>query len=199
MEYKLCTKCGENLPATTEYFSNHKSHKDGLSSHCKKCKNESARQYKKNNHNRIKEQSKNYYQNNIDKVRAKHRNYQKLCRSTTDGKEILKISKYKCMALNYLNGGSYTLEQWKECLEFFDNRCAYTGEILSPSNVNVEHIIPLSKNGTSFIWNICPSIDYANFSKGNKDIEEWYKEQTYFSEEKLEKIYTWIEYAKFMY
>lgn len=199
MEYKICTKCGDKLPATIEYFSNHRSHKDSLSSQCKKCKNESTRQYKKDNHNIIKEQNKNYYQNNIDGVRAKHKNYQKLCRSTTDGKEILKISKYKCKALDFLNEGVYTLEQWKECLYFFENRCAYTGKLLDSNNMNVEHIIPLSKDGTSFIWNICPSIDYANFSKGNKVMEVWYREQTYFSKERLLKIYAWVEYAKFMY
>lgn len=102
-------------------------------------------------------------------------------------------------ALDWLNGGSYTQNQWKDCLDFFNNRCAYTGDILTQVNIHCDHIVPVSKDGTSFIWNMCPSVDYANLSKNNKDLEEWYKEQPYFSKERLEKIYSWIDYAKFMY
>lgn len=199
MELKICTKCNRSFPMTTEYFNSHKNHKDGLTSQCKECLNKSNRQYKKNNCNNLKEQSKSYYQKNINKIRARHRKYQKLFRYTIDGKEIMKIYKYKSSTLAFLNGGEYTLEQWKECIDFFENRSAYTGKILNSDNINVEHIIPLSKGGTSFIWNICPSIDYANFSKNDKNMEDWYRKQIYFSEERLEKIYAWIEYAKFMY
>lgn len=35
-----------------------------------------------------------------------------------------------------------------------------------------------------------------NYSKQNKDMLSWYKQQDFYSEEKLNKIYEWIEYAK---
>ena len=34
-----------------------------------------------------------------------------------------------------------------------------------------------------------------NSSKNDKDMLQWYKEQTFFSEERLHKIYEWQEYA----
>ena len=34
-----------------------------------------------------------------------------------------------------------------------------------------------------------------NSSKKDKDLLEWYKEQPFFSEERLQKIYEWQEYA----
>lgn len=35
---KICSKCKRELPATTEYFARHKSHKDGFQSYCKQCR-----------------------------------------------------------------------------------------------------------------------------------------------------------------
>ena len=199
MEFKICTKCNKSFPKTTGYFSSHKNHKDGLSSQCKDCKNKASRSYKKNNQDLIRKQNMDYQQNNIAEIRARHRNYQKQVRSTTDGRNKIKIYKHTYKALDYLNGGTYNLEQWKDCLKFFDNRCAYTGEKLNRNNLNVEHIVPLSKDGTNYIWNICPSVNYANFSKKDKNMEEWYKKQEYFTEPRLQKIYAWVEYAKFIY
>ena len=92
------------------------------------------------------------------------------------------------------NGGSYTQLQWLDTLEYFDYKCAYTGECIK-HGCHVEHIVPVSKGGTSYIWNLVPSTERANLSKRNRDMEEWYREQEYFCEERLNKIY---EYQKYM-
>jgi len=39
VKLKKCSKCGEELPATNEYFHNDKSRTDGLCYVCRKCKN----------------------------------------------------------------------------------------------------------------------------------------------------------------
>lgn len=39
---KICTKCGRELPATTEFFHRSRSFKDGLKYKCKKCRSEEA-------------------------------------------------------------------------------------------------------------------------------------------------------------
>ena len=44
MHFKTCTKCGETLPATTEYFHKNKTGKYGLRSRCKKCEAEYDKQ-----------------------------------------------------------------------------------------------------------------------------------------------------------
>lgn len=48
-DYKVCVGCGNSFPATTKNF--HKS-KDGLHSHCRKCRNKKARGARKHKRNR---------------------------------------------------------------------------------------------------------------------------------------------------
>jgi hypothetical protein len=46
MGTKICNKCKDELPATTEYFWPNSHHKDGLQGHCKKCQNEYRKQWR---------------------------------------------------------------------------------------------------------------------------------------------------------
>jgi len=62
METKRCTKCGEEKPITE--FGRRKQSKDGYQSHCKQCRAEAQREWRK--HNIDKERA---YQN---KCRRKH-------------------------------------------------------------------------------------------------------------------------------
>ncbi len=45
---KFCTKCGEGLPATTEYFYTDKHAKSGLRPDCKICSKKRVIEYKDN-------------------------------------------------------------------------------------------------------------------------------------------------------
>jgi 5-methylcytosine-specific restriction endonuclease McrA len=95
-------------------------------------------------------------------------------------------------------GNGVTDEQWLEMMIFFNWCCAYSGEYLGGKgneNRSIDHIIPLSKNGEHNIWNCVPMFIAYNKKKRNKDMLDWYKQQEYFLEERLEKIYAWIEYA----
>ena len=162
----------------------------------------------------MKEYGKNYYENNKDKrkeymkeyrenTKDKRKEYMKEYREANKDKikEYRKNNRDKLLeythkrrALKLGNGGSYTKSQWLDTLEYFDYKCAYTGECIK-HGCHVEHIVPVSKGGTSYIWNLVPSTESANLSKGNKTMEEWYREQEYFCEERLNKIY---EYQKYM-
>lgn len=144
--------------------------------------------------NGVKKDGSNNYRAECKVCRKEYRNsYYK----TKNGKEVKTRAREIRRAYKMGNGGSYTKQQWEFCLEFFEGCCAYTGKKLD--NLEVEHIVPISKGGTSFIWNLCPSSKTANTSKNNSNMEEWYKKQPYFSEERLQKIYDWIEYAKNKY
>jgi len=178
---KKCTKCGEEK--LIDEFNKNGKNKDGsvrYKSRCKVC---------------VKEYNEEYYKEN----KEYYSEYQK--KRYDENKEYYFIANHKRKALKRLNGGSYTVEQLQECLEFFDYKCAYSGEDieLDLSNFHREHIVPISKGGASYIWNICISVDWVNLSKHNSDMEEWYRKQSYFSEERLSKVYQWIEYAKNKY
>lgn len=85
--------------------------------------------------------------------------------------------------------------QIDEVLKYFNYKCAYTGIDLK-HNFHIDHIIPISKGGSNNIYNLVPTIPEANLSKSNRELEEWYREQDYFSEDRLNKIYKYIEHMK---
>ena len=80
-------------------------------------------------------------------------------------------------------------------MNFFNWKCAYSGVSLNKNNRSIDHIIPLDKGGENEIWNCVPMLNSYNSSKHDKDIIEWYENQEYFSEERLNKIYEWVKYA----
>lgn len=49
MELKRCTKCGNEYPATLDYFTKHINSKDGLRGHCKECHNKEKKFYREKN------------------------------------------------------------------------------------------------------------------------------------------------------
>ena len=221
---KICTKCNRLLVANSMNFYKNKTYKYGVMSKCKECKKKYGKQYYENNSEYIKERnkqynrknmqeyikqwqkdnpertkqwSKKYYQNHKEHIAEYGKQWASNNRERRN--EICLKAQHKRRAKLKSNGGEYTLEQWNECLNFFNNTCAYSGAELNKDNTNVEHIIPISKGGTSNITNIVPALDSVNFSKNASDMLEWYKEQPYFSEERLNKILDWIEYASNKY
>ena len=96
-------------------------------------------------------------------------------------------------------GNGITKEQWLEMMNFFDWKCAYSGEKMESNNTTngrtVDHIIALDNGGENEPWNIIPMKKGYNTSKHTKDMLEWYLEQPFFSIERLTKIYEWRIYA----
>jgi hypothetical protein len=88
---KKCSKCGEDKPATTEYFSKHKRSKYGLRNECKECDKIYKKQYKENNLAKYKELKKQcayrYYNKNKTLILEKTKAYAKV--------NAEKIKKYK--------------------------------------------------------------------------------------------------------
>lgn len=151
------------------------------------------KEYKKDNNEHIKEQQKKWRENNPQY----HKEYQKEYRKNNPEKEFNKNSKRRLKEES--QGKGVTKEQWLEMMNFFNWRCAYSGEKLTNSNRTIDHIIPLSLGGKNEIWNCVPMYANYNFSKYNNDMLEWYTRQPFYSEERLNKIYKWIEYAKDIY
>ena len=186
---KICTKCNRLLVANSMNFAKEKNGKYGVKSQCKECKKKYTKQWNENNPEYYKqwnEANPEYYKQWRENNRVRDN-------------EIHLKANHKRRAKLKSNGGEYTLEQWNECLEFFDYKCAYSGAELTKDNTNVEHIIPISKGGTNNIYNIIPTLDSVNKSKNASDMLEWYKQQPYYSEERLNKILDWIEYASNKY
>jgi len=80
---------------------------------------------------------------------------------------------------------------WRKTIrEQWNHKCAYCG---SEENLTIDHVITQSKVGTDFKKNVVCCCKSCNQSKGHSPWKEWYYQQDFFSEEKLEKIEDWMK------
>lgn len=111
-------------------------------------RNERSRAWKRENADKVKESARRYQQNNLEKHCAKQH------------KRRAKIAK---------SGGSYTLDEWSDLRREYGNTCIVPG--CKNTNLEPDHVIPVSKGGTSDISNIQPLCRFHNRSKGTKVID----------------------------
>lgn len=172
---KICGGCGELLVAYNGNFGKQKGGKYGFKSRCKRCLNIESKEWRENNKEHIKEKNKEWRENNPEKI---FNNAQKRRHKLEN------------------QGRGISKDQWYEMMEFFNWKCAYSGIQLDKSNRSIDHIISLNENGLNEPWNCVPMYKNYNTSKHTNDMVAWYKQQPFYSEERLNKIYKWIEYAK---
>lgn len=173
-------------------------HKEELSEYQKQYREEHKeelleyfKKYRKENKEKIKEKNELYYRNNKEEISKKQKKYHKnnphiAFNATSRRREKIENQ-----------GGGITKEQWLEMMCWFDWCCAYSNKYIGGDSKHrtVDHIVPLDVGGLNEIWNCIPCFDSYNYSKHTSNMEEWYKRQDFFLEERLQKIYEWIEYA----
>ena len=75
MNNKVCIECGEEKPATREYFYADKRNRDGMRGECKVCVLERRKQYGQANKEKILEYNKQYRQANQEKILEQKKQY----------------------------------------------------------------------------------------------------------------------------
>lgn len=152
---------------------------------------EEKKQYYQDNKEIILERSKQYYQDNKEKVKE----YKKQYRKNNPEKNLNYHTKRRMSKES--QGRGVTKEQWYEMMNYFDWKCAYSGEYIGSDSDKrtIDHIIPLNKGGLNEIWNCVPMYSNYNSSKSTSSILEWYQKQIFYSEERLLKIIDWITYS----
>ena len=143
---------------------------------------------------KIKIKKKNKEKNIIKKNKEKCKKSIKEWRENNPDKVFNYANKRRSIEEN--QGDGISKDQWLEMMKFFDWRCAYSGIMLNKDNRSIDHVVALNNGGLNEIWNCVPMYMPYNTSKHTRDMLEWYTQQEYFSEERLNKIYEWIEYAK---
>lgn len=214
---KVCSKCKRILVANAMNFYKKERGKYGVRADCKKCFNEktmkkekenpekykeyhkkASKKWRENNKERCQENTKRWRKENYDRVRENSNRRNRKYKKAHPEKVFNDSIKRRQSEKNQGNG--ITKDQWLEMMEFFDWRCAYSGEYVGNNdNRTIDHIIPLSRSGEHEIWNCVPMVRNYNCSKQSSDMLEWYTQQPFYSEERLNKIYEWIEYAKNKY
>jgi 5-methylcytosine-specific restriction endonuclease McrA len=86
----------------------------------------------------------------------------------------------------------FTHQDWKEVLIFFGGECAYCGRTpRKGQKLTKDHLVPVSTGGKTCIDNIVPACSSCNSSKGNEDFKVWFMKQSFFSQDRLNRIFKW--------
>ena len=197
--FKKCTKCGRWLVVSTVNFNKNKTGKYGLRGQCKEC----DKQYRQDNKEKITERNKRWREGNPEyakqwqeankeKVAKHHKQYYQ----SPQGQVAMFNGCQRRRIKGEQQGTGITKGQWLEMMKFFGWKCAYSGETLTKDTRSIDHIVPLNSNGDNMVWNCVPMTRSLNSSKNDKDMLEWYEEQSFYSEARLAKIYEWQEYAR---
>ena len=129
---------------------------------------------------KIKEYKKKYRDKNREELNRKSREY------TKKFPEIRRLAKVKWARKNRLHKsvlnrnwnakqlgaiGSFTTKEYKDKLDFYNNKCGYC---LERNPYTIDHIIPISKGGNNYIDNIMPACLQCNGQKRDYLLEEWF-------------------------
>ena len=194
----------EWFPCNTDYFYKKNQSKDGLSPYCKVCEKTKNTKYSREHNDQRYWYNKKYLSNpdNLNKINKSVRE-----RRQRDGKvrqwQRDNPDKMKQYRLNREQHGNHkiTTKEWKSCKEYFNNECAYCGLLLDKHYIvfggvtklgdfHKEHVI---HDGANNLSNCVPSCKTCNSSKRQFIMEEWYKNNPNFNQERLDKIHKWLD------
>ena len=218
---KKCRTCGVEYEATTENFYKKSTGRDGLTATCRYCilaqqkkyaeehkeqikkyMKEYCVEYAKKNKAKIRKYQREYHQKNIEVRHKKHRKNREdakerireyqyhYCRKN---KEAYRQRRQKRRAMEKNLKSTFTNEQWEYAQEYFNHKCCYCGK---KKKLQQDHFVPLSKGGEYTNENIVPSCQRCNVSKCNRDFQEWYPKQEYFSELRQRAIVQYLKLIK---
>ena len=161
---------------------------------------EKQKKYREENKDTIARKKKIYYEEHkeeiakqMKKYREEHKEelaeYMKEYHNSPQGQVVRFNSHNKRRKRKEQQGNGITGDQWLEMMNFFDWKCAYSDKSISiKENRSIDHIVPLAKGGEHDIWNLVPMDRRLNSSKCDRDIKEWYPQQDFYNEDRLNKI-----------
>lgn len=190
---KRCSKCELIKPVTL--FNRMSASRDGFASRCKDCSSACNRAYRRANRaelkqkriqrrqecpehasemrkrqyqrkrNQILQSKRAYYQNNRSDILAKHRAWYQ------GNRERHRVIYHIRESRKRRNGGRYTEAQWLALKAQYGHRCLCCGKGESEAALTVDHVVPLSRGGSSDISNLQPLCKTCNSAKGSKTID----------------------------
>jgi 5-methylcytosine-specific restriction endonuclease McrA len=120
-----------------------------------------------------------------DKVKLSRKRYNQSERGKENKRIHVNARRAKAKQLDR----SFSLNDWKKCKQYFDNKCAYCGK---EKKLEQEHFIPLINGGEYTINNIVPSCRQCNMSKLDRDFFEWYPNYRYYSKGREQNILKYL-------
>lgn len=203
IEYKKCKwDCNDWYPMTEEYFHKNKSNKtDGFHSYCKVCTRRKSLDYRNTHLEQARATTYKHYIDNKEKYvesrnqwmsdnKERYREYYKGFQK----ENAAYFSKYNKERMQNKTH-EISDQEWLDCLRYFNYECAYCGineteaKSLHKKKLHKEHV---NSEGSNDLSNAAPACTPCNSSKWAHPMEEWYRSRMFFEEEKLNKIYRWL-------
>ena len=156
------------------------------------------KQYRLDNIDRDREWRKQYYKDNVEKIKEYYKKYckdnaekQKECskRWNKEHPAAMRIINQRRNSQKRSLPATFTVKQWNDCKQAFDNKCAYCGK---EKILTQDHFVPLSKDGEYTINNIVPCCKSCNSSKGGKYFSEWYPTYKFYSKKRERKVLKYL-------
>lgn len=164
---QMCTRCKKTYPATLEHFQKKAVSTNGLTSWCRPChrdyarERQAARRADPVERERVRAEKQRWIES--DKGREWKR-----ARSQIDN--LLRQGRTASLPWDWSIG------QWEECLRFFVSTCAYCG---SADDLTQDHVIPVADPACpgTVPWNMVPACGPCNYSKQHRDVQAWCKDE----------------------
>lgn len=157
---KICLKCNKIKPLN-EFYKD-KSRKLGVQPACKICSDVYRKKWRDNNRKQISISTKKYRQNNPEKRKETQANW--------NAKNLIKFSHYQHNRRAKIKNNGVCKILNKELKRLYNSPCFYCNSKL---NIEIDHIIPISRGGKHSIGNLTSACRTCNSSKNNKFITEW--------------------------
>ncbi len=159
---KRCKKCGEEKPATTEFFHQRKGSKDGLRNDCIECFRAYQKAWRAENRDRSLARMRAYGATNRDQERVYRKN------RYAEHRERIKVYKHNLRARKRAAEGTYTAQDVQNMLKGQKGKCANPKCGKRLVKYEVDHIVPLSRGGSNRPYNLQLLCCSCNRHKSNK-------------------------------
>lgn len=184
---KRCSGCGETR--LIKQFSKNRYNQDGYQYQCKTCRKkldqsdkgkktkkkyqqsqkgtEVKRRYRLSDKGKRSQRRANTKHKGTEKRKQSNERYEQTEKARQNKRKRKAI---RCTKKSQA-GGSYTTTEWYNLCEFYDFCCLKCQGQFPFGKLTFDHVKPISKGGTSFIFNAQPLCFSCNASKGNREID----------------------------
>lgn len=164
-------KCGDCVPCTRKRSVRWgRENPDKMKERREKWRRDNPEQDKANkakwqrdNAEKVKIDHKRWRRNNPDREKAGN------ARWVRNNPDTVKAAWSRRRTRQTQAGGNFTAPEWKSLVEHYGSKCLCCGR--TDVKLTADHVIPVSKGGTSNIDNIQPLCLSCNSSKGDKTID----------------------------
>lgn len=136
--------------------------------------------YRENNKEKERIRHKKYVEENKEKIAIKNKKYYKKAKiklsiynkkwaKENPEKVLLYVHEYRARKMQ--NGGIFTDKEWLVIKERYNHTCLRCFDYEPNIQLTIDHVVPLSCDGSNIIENIQPLCQACNSSKGTKSTD----------------------------